>query len=335
MEPSISARFSEALIAEIAARYGLERGQLSHLGGFDSLVFGFDRPDGRFVLRALRDPRRPLALVRGELDWIDHLARNGVPAARPVLSQRGNLIETISDGQGGDFLCVAFQRAPGGEISRAHIEDPFFRSYGDLLGRMHAATKTYAPGDPAWRRPDWDARGAISADIEMPPGQDEVMGIYRSLKERLRALPRGPESYGLIHTDVHVGNLTIAEDFSLSIFDFAECCYGHFIYDIAMVVFYSTGASDDPSEFVGHFMPPFLEAYRKHNRIDPAWLAELPRFLNLREIDLYAEFLSYRAAGGDADGNEWRDEFLDGRKEKILAGQPYIDFDWPTLARHL
>jgi len=332
MGPSIFARFSESLVAETAARYGLKREELSLLGGFDSRLYEFDRPDGSFILRVLQDPRRPLALVRGELDWIEHLARNGVPVARPIPSARGNLVETIPDGQGGDFLCVAFERAPGGEIRKAHIGDPFFRSYGDLLGRMHAATKTYAPGNPAWRRPDWDAAGAISADIEMPPGQDEVMGIYRKLKDRLGALPRGPESYGLIHTDVHMGNLTIAEDFSLSIFDFAECCYGHFIYDIAMVVFYSTDASDDHSEFVGRFMPPFLEAYREHNRIDPAWLAELPSFLMLREIDLYAEFLSYRATGGN---NEWRDKFLDGRKEKILAGRPYIDFDWPILAKHL
>lgn len=332
MEPSISARFSESLVAETAARYGLKREELNLLGGFDSRVYEFDRPDGRFILRILQDPRRPMALVRGELDWIEHLARNGVPAARPIPSARGNLVETIPDSRGGDFLCVAFERAPGGEIRKDHIGDPFFRCYGDLLGRMHAATKTYAPGNPAWRRPDWDAAGAISADIEMPSGQDEVMGIYRKLKDRLRALPRGSESYGLIHTDIHMGNLTITEDFNLSIFDFAECCYGHFIYDIAMVVFYSTDASDDHSEFVERFMPPFLEAYREHNRIDPAWLAELPCFLTLREIDLYAEFLSYRAAGGI---NEWRDKFLDGRKEKILAGQPYIDFDWPILAKHL
>jgi len=335
MDPSVSARFSENLVAETAARYGLKREELSPLGGFDSRVYGFDRPDGRFVLRVLQDPRRPLALVRGELDWIEHLAQNGVPAARPIPSAAGNLVEIIPDGRGGEFLCVAFERARGGEIRQTHFGDVFFHNYGDLLGRIHAATKTYAPGDPAWRRPDWDAPGAISADIEMPSGQDDVMGIYHKLKDRLRALPRESEGYGLIHTDAHTSNLSIAEDFSLSIFDFAECCYGHFIYDIAMVVFYITGTSTDPAEFTRRFMPPFLEAYRERNRIDPSWLTELPHFLTLREIDLYAEFLSYRAAGGDVDGNEWRDEFMDGRREKILAGRPFIDFDWPILAKHL
>ena len=86
MDPSVSARFSEILVAETAARYGLKREELSPLGGFDSRVYEFDRPDGRFVLRVLQDTRRPLALVRGELDWIEHLAQNGVPAARPVPS---------------------------------------------------------------------------------------------------------------------------------------------------------------------------------------------------------------------------------------------------------
>lgn len=335
MDPSTSSRFSEPLIAKVAALYGIQREMLSPLGGFDSIVYAFDRPDGRFVLRVLQDPRRPLARVRGEIDWIEHLARNGVPATRPVPSVRGELVETVPDEQGGNFLCVAFERAPGGEIRKAHIGEPFFRNYGDLLGRMHATTKSYIPGHLTWRRPDWDAPGAISAEIEMPIGQDEVMEKYRKLKDRLRALPRDPEGYGLIHTDAHIGNLSIAEDFSLSIFDFAECCYGHFIYDIAMVFFYAIGVSENPVEFMGRFMPPFLEAYSKRNRLAPAWLAEIPHFLTLREIDLYAEFLSYRAAGGDSDGNEWRDGFLDGRKEKILAGQPYFDFDWPSLTKYL
>lgn len=335
MEPATAARFSKPLIAEIAARYDIQPEDLSPLGGFDSMVFAFDRPDGRFVLRVLQDPRRPLALVRGEIDWIEHLVQNGVPATRPVPSVRGVLVENLPDEQGGDFLCVAFERAPGGKIRKAHIGEPFFRSYGDLLGCMHAATKSYIPADPTWRRPDWDAPGAISAEIEMPNGQDDVMEKYHTLRQRLRALRRDPEGYGLIHTDAHTGNLSIAEDSSLTIFDFAECCYGHFIYDIAMVFFYAIGATDHPVEFMGRFMPPFLEAYGERNRLDPSWLAELPHFLTLREIDLYAEFLSYRAAGGDADGNEWRDEFLKGRGEKILAGQPYFDFDWPILARYL
>ncbi len=335
MKLSISVRFTDSMLIDVARRYGINKNTLNLLGGFDSLVYEFSRQDGNFILRILQDPRRTLAIVQGELDWIEHLVRNGVPAARPIYSMDGNLVETIIDDQGGLFLCTAFERAPGGEIRMTHIGDRLFESYGDLIGRMHAATKSYLPGNSCWKRPDWDTPGAISADIEMPPGQDEVMNLYRKVKNTLRALPRDPECYGLIHTDAHFSNICIDEDFNLTIFDFAECCYGHFIYDIAMVLFYFAGGFDDSTAFTGKFLPPFLTAYRKHNRINPSFLQTIPLFLSLREIDLYAEFLSYQKAGSDDQGGEWRDEFLMGRKEKILSGTSYIEFDWSSLAGYL
>ncbi len=257
MDPTISARITESVFKKIAGLYGIKPKQLSFLGGFDSLVFTFERSERRYVLRILQDPRRQKSLVRGELDWVQHLIRNGVPAMRPILSDMGNLIEIVPDSHGGNFLCVAFERAQGGEIRKAHLGESLFRNYGRLLGSMHAATKSYIPRDPTWRRPAWDSPGAISAEIEMPLGQEDVMEKYHKLKDRLSRLPREPESFGLIHTDVHIGNLSITEDLKLSVFDFAECCYGHFIYDIAMVFFYAVSAFDDPVEFMGRFHANF------------------------------------------------------------------------------
>ncbi len=35
------------------------------------------------------------------------------------------------------------------------------------------------------------------------------------------------------------------------------------------------------------------------------------------------------------DETEWRTEFLEGRREKIISGKPYIDFDWDSLKQYL
>lgn len=53
------------------------------------------------------------------------------------------------------------------------------------------------------------------------------------------ALPRDPVGYGLIHQDTHTGNLFLAKDGQMTLFDLNDCCYGWYIYDIALVLFYA------------------------------------------------------------------------------------------------
>ncbi len=45
----------------------------------------------------------------------------------------------------------------------------------------------------------------------------------------------------MIHQDAHTGNLFVDDDYTMTLFDFDDCVYGHFIYDIAMVLFYIAG----------------------------------------------------------------------------------------------
>ena len=100
-----------------------------------------------------------------------------------------------------------------------------------------------------------------------------------------------------------------------------------------MVLFYvSMWGRDDVSGFTGRFMPVFFQGYREHNRLDPRWLKELPHFLKLREIDLFAAILF---AYGPQPEDKWCAGYLDGRRAKIENDVPYIEFDWESLAEHL
>ena len=46
------------------------------------------------------------------------------------------------------------------------------------------------------------------------------------------------DSYGLIHTDLHFGNMYY-DGQTLTIFDWDDACYKHFISDIAIILFYT------------------------------------------------------------------------------------------------
>jgi len=272
-------------------------------------------------------------MIRGEVDWINFLADGGTSVARAMLSAAGNLVEPVDDGQGGQFLCTAFTKAKGGIAGKEQINERLFLNYGRLLGRMHALAKSYRLPDPAWKRPEWDGPSNMYADMWMPEKYAHLLPKYRELVAHLASLPRDPASYGMIHQDAHLGNLFVDDNYTLTLFDFDDCVYGHFIYDIAMVLFYTAGwGGDDMPGFTGRFLPTFLQGYREHNRLDPHWLAELPHFMKLREIDLFAEILFM---DGETPAHPWSRRYMLGRSAMIEQDLPFIEFDWGSLAKYL
>jgi Ser/Thr protein kinase RdoA (MazF antagonist) len=328
MDPQIASRFNPDLLQAAMQRYDIAADRIHPLDGFESFIYEFERPDGQFVLRIGHSSRRSPDLIRGEVDWINFLANGGASVARAVLSQTGALVEPLEDGQGGQFLCTAFVRAPGGEAPRGPLGERLVRNYGRLLGRMHALAKKYSVPNPAWRRSEWNDPSNLYADLWMPEKFASLLPKYRRLIAHLEALPREPEGYGMIHQDAHPGNFFVDENDMLTLFDFDDCVYGHFIYDIAMVLFYTANDQPDKPAFAARFLPVFFSGYREENRLDPRWLAELPHFLKLREIDLFAEILFM---DGETPSHPWAARYMQGRAEKIAADVPVIDFDWSSL----
>ena len=332
MDPKIAALFNDPILTAAGQRYAIPREQVRALDGFESFIFEFSRPDGDFILRIGHSARRTPDLIRGEVDWINYLSDNGVTVARAILSTGGELVEPVDDGHGGQFLCTAFVKAPGGIAGKEQINERLFLNYGRLLGRMHALAKTYTPANLAWKRYAWDSPENNTPDRQLPATETLIREKYGRLFAYLQSLPCERDGYGMIHQDAHLGNLFVDADYTLTLFDFDDCVYGHFIYDIAMVLFYiSMWDEKDPGGFTGRFLPVFFQGYREHNRLDPAWLKELPHFLKLREIDLFATIL-YTL--GETPENAWCAAYMDGRRAKIENEVPFIDFDWGSLAAY-
>lgn len=334
MDPQIAARFNNDILQAAIQRYDIAPENITALDGFESFIYQFQRPNGRYILRIGHSQRRSPDLIHGEVDWINYLAAGGASVARAIHSARGELVEAFDDGHGEQFLCTAFVEAPGGHIRREKVNETFIHNYGRLLGRMHALAKTYQPANPAWRRYDWDAPINNTAENQMPARETVALAKYRQVFEHLRHLPRDPDGFGLIHQDAHPGNFFVDEQNNLILFDFDDCAYGHFIYDIAMVLFYTANEEPDPATHTARFMPAFLTGYREENRINPAWFSELPNFMKLREIDLFAA-IHFSEEDGDNPEHPWCARYMKGRRGRIENDQPFIDYDWGSLAKYL
>jgi Ser/Thr protein kinase RdoA (MazF antagonist) len=168
-------------------------------------------------------------------------------------------------------------------------------------------------------------------DVEsmLPPTELAVVERFRDLMAHLRTLPKGPESYGLIHQDFHAGNFLVDDDGQFTLFDFDDCVYGWYAYDVALVLFYAALWADDPQAFTRQFMTHFLRGYLREYPFDSVWLHEIPHFLKLREIDLYA--IIHRSFDVENLEDPFSIHYMDGRRERIELGVPTIDFDFLSL----
>jgi amicoumacin kinase len=326
VEKQIRERFNDAILAETGERYALVLSELQLLDGFESYMYEFRRDGRDYILRLGHTHRRSVPMIQAEVDWINFLAAGGAGVAQAVPSARGELVEAVDDQQGGHFLATAFVKAAGGPPGKEKWNERLFVEYGRLLGRLHALTKAYRPSNPALKRPPWDDPMMAYAELWLPPQDGTILELYGHLMAYLRHLPRDGESYGLIHQDAHGGNFFVDDNYRLTLFDFDDCVYGHFAYDLAMVLFYAVANRPDADDFARHFWSHFWPAYQEENWLDPVWLAEIPHFLKLREIDLYA--VIHRSFDVDNLHNRWVADFMRGRKQRLEAETPYLNVDF-------
>lgn len=334
MDPEIAKRFSDKILRETMDRFGIKPEKIELLDGFESFIYDFSRDDGDFILRIGHSLRRTKELIQAEVDWINYLAAGGASVAKAVLSKNNQLVEYIDDKQGENFLATAFVKAPGEPPKSDVWNEVLFQAWGCLLGKIHALSKDYEPSDSAWRRDEWDSPGNMLVEAWLPSSETVILEKFQELMRHLRTLPKGPENYGLIHQDAHAGNFFVDENYKITLFDFDDCVYSWFIYDIAMVLFYGLmGHEDDPAH-IQYFCRHFFYGYQQENNLDPKWLAEIPYFLKLREIDLYAQIL-FSFGGHELIDDPWCLNYMKGRGHRIETGLPYINFNWHSLRAYL
>lgn len=330
MEKRITDRFNHRIIEEAASRYGTSADKLVRLDGFESYIFKYNEGNQGLVLRIAHSIRRSEMLIQAEAEWIRYLASNGVSVADAVLSQRGNLVEAINDGEGGFFLATAFKEVKGKPPGDFGWSPQFYFQYGSLIGKMHTLAKSYIPLNPSIQRPLWDAE-EINGDVlvNLPPDSPLVSRRYNEILSTLASLPRDRESFGLIHFDAHGGNMLVEESGRINLFDFDDCNRNWFINDLAIVLFYLVTNAENPEKLANELLPPFFKGYSTENKLSSEWLSKIPIFLRMREIDLYA--VIHRSFDTE-NLTGWCKQFMEGRAERIEKAVPYIDLDFKTFA---
>lgn len=326
MDKKIKEQYNDSIFTEAISRYGVTKDLIKLLDGFESFIYEFSKGDREYILRISHSLRRSANMINGEIEWVNYLADNGVSVSRAVPSEYGNLVEVINQ-EDSHFAAVAFEKAKGAPPAREVRNSDLFRQMGQMTGKMHALTKKFKSSRLEYKRPEWDEEIDGIAEKYLPSTQRKVIEKFNQLLNHHHNLPKGTDSYGLIHSDFHPGNFFVDKG-KITLFDFDDCQYLWFIHDIAISLFYVVShncVGKKELEFARKFYQSFMNGYITENQLDRFWLDQIPYFLKMREIDLY--IIIHRSF--DLNNlDPWCSSFMENRQQKIENDIPYVDISF-------
>ena len=303
-------KYEDYLLHQAADLFNLDEGEIQSFASYEgcrNLVYACRQYQDPVILRISYQQDRTLDQIQAEIHFVNFLRENGVRAAKPLASRTGLFVEQILlDDLPIHIAC--FEKGKGMRVPdngyryREGVPiDEYFQNWGRVLGQMHRLAKSYQPISPKVRRPDWYDLHAARLDLDqmLPKALINLGDPIRFLLEKIRGLPKDNQGYGLIHGDFNDGNFTV--DYSnsdITVFDFDDSCYFWFAYELASAweggigrVMFS--GLKERKAFMDHYMDQVLEGYASENDLADEWLARIPLFIKLIQLEEFLHYVQY------------------------------------------
>jgi Ser/Thr protein kinase RdoA (MazF antagonist) len=269
----------------------------------------------QYILRVYRTPWRSLDDARYEVDALNHLHRKGVAVARPLPRRDGRFVAAL-DAPEGQRPTVLFTFAEGKEPS--YDENPAEKAfrYGQAVARIHQASDDFASPHP---KQPLDLEFLFLTTLEhMQPllahRPDDFAFFLAYAEKMVRTLTDWPASeldQGLCHGDLQGYHAHIAEDGTMTFFDFDCCGRGFRAYDMAVFRWCAR-----LSEKESVWWEPYLRGYQEVRPLSEADVRAIPYFVSAR----YFWHIGLHTANATDWGYGWlNDDYFDRAIKNLKA----------------
>jgi Ser/Thr protein kinase RdoA (MazF antagonist) len=249
-----------------------------------------------FVLRLHRPGYHTLEELDSERAWTGALNDAGISAPNGVRACDGGWYVSVPTPDPGGGRLAGVTAWTEGEIlsdvvdrDEAAATPAHFARLGEFIARLHNQASRWSP--PAgFSRHNLDKDGLVGEapfwgrfweSRLLSPQERRIATAARGrIAERLLAMGKTSDCFGLIHADLHPGNVLIDAG-RLSVIDFDDAAFGWHGFDLAVALFYAWARSDFPA-----LRDAFLDGYAKRRRPIEGLEQDLPLFLLLRGLML-------------------------------------------------
>ena len=268
---------------------------------------------GEFVVRLTPNSFRPREEVERELHWMKYVATRTPDVVQLYGDDRELTRQFEFDGE--EFTVTMLEKIIGEPIGAESWNGAHFERLGRLTGFMHRIGQDYqAPA--GFELTEWDATPDASLADHLPDDDRDLSGLSDLVLEHMAAMPRGLGSYGPIHYDIHSGNYLITPAGRMVLFDFENSCCGHYINDIAVVLYYARlhKLSELDDDFDARFLAAFWKGYAGEYPVPEDQVEHIPWLLLNRGLIVYGYVL--KIWPGELDDEQ---RFYLGRIEESIS----------------
>lgn len=261
----------------------------------ENSVFRVETKAGPAALRIHRAGYHSLNAIQSELDWMAHLAANGLAVPAPIPTSDGELLVEISNGSGKRYVADLLTWLDGAPLGKSGVplagsvdeQTELFRALGKSMAQLHQISDNWrAP--PHFDRHAWDRNGLIGDTpfwgqfwtISDCSNEEltTLTAVRRQLGNDLDQYFADGADYGLIHADLVRENVLVHQG-QIRMIDFDDAGFGFRMFDIATALI--KNRSEPHYEALKFAL---LSAYGSQRQISQRDLDTLPMFLLLRAL---------------------------------------------------
>lgn len=243
------------------------------------------------ILRIHRPFYHSRSAIQSELDWVQSLREVQLVRTPAILpSGSGEQVIIAQDSTGERRHAVMFEFMPGVEPTEDRLVEDF-KTLGAITARLHDHAKNWVRPS-SFTRFTWDFETALGPNghwgswrdgLAMGPDELKILGrLSETLEKRLERYGKSEDRFGLVHADMRLANLLVA-DKDVTVIDFDDCGFSWFMYDLGSSVSF---IEDHP--LIPDMTASWVEGYRSVSELSKEEEDELPTFIMFRRLLLVA-----------------------------------------------
>jgi len=252
----------------------------------DSITYRIEASLGEKYLLRIHADRCTREQIRSELILLQFLSQDaGMTVPTGLASRDGSCILEVATEEGFRKPYVTIMRWVEGEAPQGEMTDSDAYNMGIMAGNLHAAVAQFNPPGHFVRptvgiesfREEVARLGAYYDRFLSEAAWEMYQSAANQILSSLAEMMKTNDNYGLLHGDLHTGNIVFHEGMPYPI-DFGRVSYGYYLYDVA-----STILSLSPNH-----RAMFMQGYLKVRSLTEEDLQHLETFFVMVMIGNYA-----------------------------------------------
>lgn len=302
----------------VMRKYKIDWCSIHYIQVSEHVTFRIETEMGEKFLLRIHSASKPREEISSELEWLAALRRKGLIVPEAIPNMEGALVTDTYLSGGQQSYVTSLRWIEGERLDKGALTGEAIRKMGALMATLHEASADFSPS-ASFVRPTWGSQSfqrdwAHLQQHHMRFILDEAFVLYTmaasKVADQLGTFTIHERNYGIIHADLHIGNVVFRDDEPYPI-DFGRCGFGYHLYDMAQAI-------------MGLYPPQralFIEGYEQIRKMDDDAIPKLECFFIMSIIEAY----SFHAENPlETEGLIEEQPYAQALLRAFLHGEPFL-----------